>query len=145
MTLAPLPAEPVAKGIVDLLAAARPAAFGHLPTDGRAVALALPVFVLDSVVPQYNGPPFGDLHGQADWTCTARAIAERKDQAYIWAGRALALVLDRRDDGQYVHEIQVDGQWVTGRDVAPAPIQDGPSGDGIVAVVLRFIIRTQRA
>lgn len=119
--------------------------YGYLPVDGDGQPKPLPYVVIDSITPEYNGPPFGDLHGQADWTVAARTIAERRDQTSDWQDAVMRRLFDRHEDKRFVHEIPVEGQWVTDRQPDQASYGSAPSGDGIVALVLRFTVRTQRA
>lgn len=134
-----------AVGTITLAGRSLPVALGRLPVDDTGKALPLPVLVIDGLSPAFNGPPMGDRHGQADWTVTARVIADDLGQAHLWAGLVFGALFTRTPNGEWTTDIPVDGQWVTNREPAPNPLQEAPSADGIVALVLRFIIRSQRA
>lgn len=142
----PIPALPVMKGVKALLAPVLPTEIGHLPVDGGGAPVGLPVFVIDAATPTWRGPAWGDVQGEADWAFVGRVIAERTDQATLWADRVLNRVLARVPQGEWVNPIVVPGQWVTWRAASLAAGYDAaPSADGIVALVVRFTVRTQRA
>lgn len=147
----PIQAGPLVEGLKTFISQTTiggttlPCEYGHLPVDTSGRSLPVPYVVIDSVSPEYNGPPFGDLHGQADWKISGRTIANRADQVAEWQDAVMRRLFDRFEDKRYAHEIEVAGQYVTNREPDPASYGLAPSGDGIVALVLRFTVRTQRA
>lgn len=140
----PIPRWPVSKALAALWAPILPVGHSSLPVDDDGTVLGPPYAVLDPAGHTYNGPAYGDRHGQADWSYMLRLGLERGDQAQVYADKILGRFL-ARTDGVWDYPLTVPGQWEQDRSVDPGGYQPVPSADGIVGLVLRLTVRTQRA
>lgn len=137
---------PVDTALVELIKQILPAGLGALPVDPTTgEALELPVVVVDPGTGVFTGPPMGDRLGSARWSYTLRVLGRRHDQAVFSAGRVLGHVTARDGiTGAFLHPLVVSGQHVVDVDPADGSYEAAPSANGIVAVLLRLSVHTQR-
>lgn len=149
---APITRLPVTQALLDYLRAAGFVVdYGHIPTrtPGPDVKpgtpVATPYLILDPAGHTYDGPPYGDRYASAVWGYQVTVVADRTDLAESVADRFTTALFSRGDDGHFTPPLSIDGQVEWGREVDPSGFRPGATAEGIIALVQRFTVRTQRA
>jgi hypothetical protein len=119
--------------------------YGNIPTDARGVPVRVPYVILDPAGHRYIGGDFGDTFGVVEWGYQVRVVSNATDAADIAAAWVEASLFTRGDDGRYTPRLDVVGQREWDRRPDPQGFRPGDSAEGIVTLVQRFTIRTQRA
>jgi len=146
MTRAPLLRRPVTTALLARLADPRyPADYGNIPVDARGIPVQTPYLILDPAGHRYIGGDFGDTHGVVEWGYQVRVVSNATDAVELVADWFTGALFTRDDGGHYTPPLDIVGQVEWDRKPDPQGFRPGDSTEGIVTLVQRFTIRTQRA
>lgn len=141
----PLKRKPVTDALLARMRGAGLAVdYGNIPVDGSGTPVEVPYYIVEPSGHTYDGPPFGDRYGSAVWGYQIKAVSNGTDAAEMVADAANAALFTRGPDGRYTPPLTIIGQAEWGREPDPAGFRPGVSAEGIVTLVQRVTIRTQR-
>lgn len=117
----------------------KPCGYATVPRDAAGLAIPPPYSVLYPVAgTALSGPPLGDHHADASWSCQLTHVGTGVDQAVWLADRARDVVLGRQaaDPQRFAVDLAPPGMSVTSRDMTA---DEGPTAFGeLVNVVEVF-------
>lgn len=146
MTRGPILRSPVTDALLARLADPRFSVdYGNIPVGPTGAPVATPYMILDPAGHRYIGGDFGDRYGVAEWGYQVRVVSNGTDAAELVGDWFSTLLFTRGDDGHYTPPLSIAGQVEWDRAPDPQGFRPGYSAEGIVTLVQRFTIRTQRA
>lgn len=146
MDRSPITRAPVTVALLAHLIDPRfPVGYGEVPVGPKGSPTPTPYLILDPAGERYIGGTFGDQHGVAEWGYQATVVSNATDAVEEVAGWVTAALFTRDEHGHYTPSLTIAGQREWDRSPDPQGFRPGVSAEGIVTLVQRFTIRTQRA
>lgn len=145
MTETPLPRLPMTKALRELIATVtgKPCDIRTIPRDEAGVSVDAPYTILYPLWSTYQGPAFHSPHADVTWNYQAALAASRGDQVEVFHDKIVKAIVGRGADGQFLHDIVVEGMKVIDRDIGTENGSESSGVDtkaGIITHDIRFSV-----